>query len=344
MNWISPCIGVVLAAVAVASAESDDVGATGAGCTADRIAEWLRLPEQELEEVVSPEALRAIIARASEGDPKAQALAGRCKLVGVGGASDPEAAVVWFRGSADAGEPEGEVSIGQCYYYGTWVTQDLRCAAQWFMRAAEDRHAQAWEYLGLLSLRGEISGKPDPGAAANWFNLAASRGLPQSAHNLARLYAQGLGVAKDLEKAAQLYQQAAEKGYPPSQFNLGRIYSEGVGRPKDLRQTFRWYREAARQNFAPALYNLGVMYENGIGVPANAREAARHYRGAAELGDPKAQYNLAVLLIKGDGIRDDPVEATRWLKASAAQGDAYAKRALEDIGVTEPPPGMAPRE
>jgi len=48
----------------------------------------------------------------------------------------------------------------------------------------------------------------------------AQAGDPDAQYNLAYLYENGLGVAKDEAKALDLYQQAADQGHPEAQNSL----------------------------------------------------------------------------------------------------------------------------
>ena len=48
----------------------------------------------------------------------------------------------------------------------------------------------------------------------------AQAGDPDAQYNLAYLYENGLGVAKDETKALDLYQQAADQGHPEAQNSL----------------------------------------------------------------------------------------------------------------------------
>ena len=88
----------------------------------------------------------------------------------------------------------------------------------------------------------------------------AKQGDIPSQFNLGKMYQQGLGISKDLQKAAKWYRLAAEQDHPEAQFNLGGMYYQGLNFPKNYQKAAKWYRLAAKQGHASAQYNLGYMY------------------------------------------------------------------------------------
>jgi len=58
---------------------------------------------------------------------------------------------------------------------------------------------------------------------------------------LARMYAAGQGVELDAKVAADWYRLAAEKGVADAQYRLGMSYEIGEGVPADLEYAFAWF-------------------------------------------------------------------------------------------------------
>jgi hypothetical protein len=87
---------------------------------------------------------------------------------------------------------------------------------------------------------------------AECFQKAADQGYAKGQGLLARMYADGTGVAKDERKAAEWFQKAAEQGEAFAQSALGALYENGRGVPKDEGIAVEWYRKAAGQGFEPA--------------------------------------------------------------------------------------------
>jgi len=57
----------------------------------------------------------------------------------------------------------------------------------------------------------------------------------------------GLGVGIDYSKAFELLSQTARQGLPRAQLNLARMYAEDLGVHRDLSEAVRWYEAAARR-------------------------------------------------------------------------------------------------
>ncbi len=109
-----------------------------------------------------------------------------------------------LRRGADSGSRVDQSVLGLCYLYGV------------------DIHVDYKEAFRLLSLAG------------------TSRAVT----NLARMYADGLGISKDMVEAIRLY-KAVGKSEFRAQLELGRIYSRGLDVPTDSLEALRWYSAAA---------------------------------------------------------------------------------------------------
>lgn len=160
--------------------------------------------------------------------------------------------------------------------------------------------------------------RDDYDLAARLFRPLAEQGHAGAQSFLGVLYANGQGVAQSKEEAALWYGRAAEQGHARAQSNLGVLYARGHGLPKDYRVAIQWYRLAAEQGDALAQFQLGVLFANGWGVSRSYDEAGRWYRRAAEQGHARAQSNLGVLYANGDGVSKDVVLAYMWLTVAGA--------------------------
>jgi hypothetical protein len=100
-------------------------------------------------------------------------------------------------------------------------------------------------------------------AFALWLPLA-EQGRVEAQFNIAVMYEQGLGVAKDEAEAARWYLAAAERGDVAAQLKTGNLYEAGVGVPKDLGNASFWYGQAAK----------GAAKDAGAARQARARLAA----------------------------------------------------------------------
>lgn len=94
---------------------------------------------------------------------------------------------------------------------GEYVSYDranYQTALQVWMSQALAGSAEAQNYVGEIYLKG-LGTPPDFGMAAQWFQKASEQGFKRAKTNLAYLYEEGLGVAKDELKALNLYREAS---------------------------------------------------------------------------------------------------------------------------------------
>ncbi|MDZ5699192.1 tetratricopeptide repeat protein [Chelativorans sp. M5D2P16] len=145
----------------------------------------------------------------------------------------------------------------------------------------------------------------------------AEAGDPAAQTLMAEIYARGLGVAKDVEKAAELYAEAAKQGIPEAQMQYALILIDGSLVEKDPEQALTLMRSAAEAGEPLAQFNLAqMMMESGSSVD----EAVRWYERAASARLPDAQYAMAQIHTHGVGHKQqDEAEALRWLRKAARQ-------------------------
>lgn len=174
------------------------------------------------------------------------------------------------------------------------------------------------------------------------------------------MYANGLGVDKDIKQARTLFEKgaaqghidsidnlrilennkyavelesvkkAAESGDKKAQNRLGEMAEFGQGMERDLEQAFEWYKKSADQGWVAAYYNLGRCYNFGTGVEQNFSEAEHWYRKAATDGYSNAMFFLGTLYSVNQGSTTEgnnspDIEAYAWMHNAAKLGNATAQ-------------------
>jgi localization factor PodJL len=160
---------------------------------------------------------------------------------------------------------------------------------------------------------------------------AALKGDPAAAYEIAVRFAEGKGVAPDLDQAAKWYDRAAQGGVVPALFRLGTFYEKGLSVKKDADIARRYYAQAAERGSAKAMHNLAVLDADGGGKGANYKSASIWFRKAADRGIADSQFNLGILYARGIGVEQNLAESFKWFSLAAAQGDADAGRKRDDI-------------
>ncbi|MBV9560191.1 MAG: SEL1-like repeat protein [Bradyrhizobium sp.] len=161
--------------------------------------------------------------------------------------------------------------------------------------------------------------------------VAALKGDPAAAYEIAVRLAEGKGVPQNLDEAVKWFDRAAQAGLIPAVFRLGTFYEKGVAVKKDLEQARRYYLQAADRGNAKAMHNLAVLAADGGGKGADYKAASEWFRKAAERGVADSQYNLGILYARGIGVEQNLAESFKWFSLAAAQGDADAGRKRDDI-------------
>ena len=182
---------------------------------------------------------------------------------------------------------------GDACYFGRGVAQDYVEAARLYRLAAEQGHARARFFLGVMFYNGRGVAQDD-GEAVRWYRLAAEQGDAKAQLFLGLGFNIGKGVKQDKAEAARWFRLAAEQGNAHAQFLLGVKLSEGQGVKQDYVEAARLYRLAAEQGNVHAQFLLGRMFDEGRGVEQDKVEAMRLYRLAAAQGDKQAQSRIAL--------------------------------------------------
>jgi localization factor PodJL len=160
---------------------------------------------------------------------------------------------------------------------------------------------------------------------------AALKGDPAAAYEVGVRFAEGKGIAPNLDEAAKWYDRAAQAGVVPAIFRLGTFYEKGMSVKKDVDVARRYYLQAADRGNAKAMHNLAVLDADGGGKGANYKSASEWFRKAADRGVADSQFNLGILYARGIGVEQNLAESFKWFSLAAAQGDADAGRKRDDI-------------
>jgi hypothetical protein len=94
-------------------------------------------------------------------------------------------------------------------------------------------------------------------------------------NNLACLYRDGEGLARNESKAVQLFRIAAEKGEIAAANNLAVLYRHGQGSALNLVDAKKWFRHAAQSGYAMSMHHLAYMLQHGLGGPPSPQEAEK---------------------------------------------------------------------
>lgn len=167
--------------------------------------------------------------------------------------------------------------------------------------------------------------------------IAAAKGDPSAAFEVAARLAEGRGINQDFTQAIVWYQRSAQKGFAPAQYRLGTLFERGIGVKADLPRAKIWYARAAEQGNVKAMHNLAVLSAGRDAESTDYAVASKWFTGAAERGLADSQYNLGVLYETGLGVPRDSKQAFVWLSLAARSGDKEAGKRRDIIRATLSP-------
>jgi TPR repeat protein len=199
---------------------------------------------------------------------------------------------------------------------------------------AEKGDAEAQLLLASLYTDG-IGVKRDITKAAKWHRKAAEQGLPRAELEMGLDYATGTGVKSDYTEASRWFQKAADHGLVEAQLKLGLLYAKGDGVKEWPVQAAKCFRKAAEQGLAAAQFELGKCYFEATGVTKDVDEAVAWIRKAADQGYAAAQYRLGLCYMNGEGMTKDLVQAYKWLNLAAAEGEDGGDYSKMDLAKVE---------
>lgn len=160
--------------------------------------------------------------------------------------------------------------------------------------------------------------KCDPAEAMKWMQKAIGQNCPVAYRNLGYLFANGLGVERNVLQAATYYAIAWHFGFSTSVNDLqvlraSRITGEealqiadifysgnlpfAIGKVNiNLAEAMKWYKRSSHLGNAIGHYNYAVCFENGYGVQRKIIRAAKLYLQAFQHNNPQGIISLNRLL------------------------------------------------
>ncbi len=208
--------------------------------------------------------------------------------------------------------------------YGAYQMGYFLTALELALPRAEQGDAAAQTLIAEIYAKGLGVGQ-NAERAAGWYQLASRNGDHLATFELGMLYQDGVGVPRNRERAAELFKSAADAGYAPAKYNMALLHVEGIYAEPNLPLAASLMREAAEAELPEAQYDYGVMLLEGAGVVPDLAEGARQVGLAAEQGLISAQIDYATLFYLGQGVDRSVENAAVWYRRAAEGGNAVAQ-------------------
>ena len=293
-------------------------------------------------------ALELYTASAQQDFPYATYELGKMYRDGIGCEKDAEASERWYR-QAFAGFLELEQQshddklqyrIGWMLLHGVGTGKDEAAAREWFEQASKLDNPHAQYQLARMIFNDPSSTPEQTAQALERLTKAAEAGQDCAQYALGKIYLDGQGAEKDIQKAVALFTLAATKENSFAAFALGKLYLAGdAALPRDPAAALKWLTYAAELGNQFAQYRLGKLLLQGEDAPKDVKAAIRWLTAAAEQGNQYAQYALGKLYLLGKEVPKDRSSAIKWFQLAADRGNEYAQYFLEhmDDRLGQPP-------
>lgn len=161
-----------------------------------------------------------------------------------------ELAVKRIRELAEKRFPAAQYLLGQWQIEGKYGLSGKSAGLQLLEQAAKKDYGPAIYELALRRIQGtDLPRDPDLGMAE--MQQASILGSMGAQFYLGNVYERGIGVTRDVERAARAFRLCAARGVPECQVRLGAILMAKEPRPeRDYLQAVAWFQLAADQGFA----------------------------------------------------------------------------------------------
>lgn len=176
-------------------------------------------------------------------------------------------------------------------------------------------------------------------AIAIWLPLA-SAGDASAQFNIGVMYANGLGVDRDMRSAMEWWSRAAKQLHVRAAHNMALAMLSGEprvgGEPAqpDYPGILRYLKIGADAGYPNSEYTLAKLYEEGVGVEKDPRRAAELFLSASIKGFAKAQYNLGKVYRDGAGMPKSEAVSLFWFTEAAERGHARAQDKMAERYLT----------
>ena len=247
---------------------------------------------------------------------------------------------------AEQGDAKAAYAYAECLSEGDGVEKDREEALLWYKAAAAKKHPAA-AYRLAESLRDKRFGN-NAGQVFFWTRVAAEFGDMDAAFKLYSMYEEGEGTEPSHRHALYYLLKSARAEHVDAISLLAKMYATGDGLEKDLgaarfllehlphpgfSQKMLLRKLAKVEAHEPDEIELPSEREECLMLGKRAAASAEHavaahlYFTAAYNGEIKADYALGLCFERGEGVPKNPTEAHRRFTIAAEGGlaEAYIK-------------------
>jgi len=203
---------------------------------------------------------------------------------------------------------DSEYKLARAFRFGRLVDIsvgiDMMESFKWYFRAANHGNSKAMMEIGEILI--ENSSIPDTLSMARfWFEQSVAHGSTEALINLGILCLVHPNTKADESLAASCFREAGKKGMTAGTTNIGTVYAMGLGVPINMEKALKYWLVAAELGNKIASLNLMKMEANAKPVETDPLKRMRSKRGSFEASNEqelllKATLSCQVPLSLGD--------------------------------------------
>jgi TPR repeat protein len=168
-----------------------------------------------------------------------------------------------------------------------------------------------------------------PTIAFAYFLEACKLGKGAGCTDVGYMFANGKGVAKELERGPEFYQRGCDLGNLVGCANLGFCYQNGQGVANDDAKALFYFRKACDGGEGRGCTDYGWMAENGRGMAKNPELAAAYYQLGCDKGNMVGCANSGFMHQHGRGVGQNDATAVMFYRKACDGGEG---RGCTDLG------------
>lgn len=234
-----------------------------------------------------------------------------------------EKALGLFRDAEKYGNTDAYYMIGEHYYYGYAVSKSRDMACDYYNKAAELGNINAMIDLGILY---ETS---RPETSFKWRSRAVAAGNNRAALDLAKMYFDGRGTARNYGEAKLLFEKLAKEGNEEANAYLGNMYEKALYVQKNESLALEYYKKGLSVDWVKKAYDK---LSHKLDEERRDNEIEEQL-ALAKRGDPNAQRFIGECYYNGYRTTQSYEMAFEWFKKAAAHGNGRAMSLLGDMYV-----------
>jgi len=233
--------------------------------------------------------------------------------------------IVELRSQAEKNDVRAQLKLGVRYLRGHDTSIDPHEGGKWLGKASDAGNSTASGYC----LYEGLGRAKDTNRAFEFFKVGAEKDKDEDAMNMiGQCYLYGSGTTTNQTDAFKWYQNAADAGCIAAINNLGYCYELGYGAKQSYDDAYKYYQDAAKRGCLLAINNLGMCFEHGWGTTKNLEEAFKDYIAAANKGAAVAACNVGRMYEDGLSVPKDSDLAAVWYERASFLGSRTSKSIL----------------